>query len=194
MVSISPDLISRNLYFALARCASFFANMTGRGHRWTGLGAAFLAAAAARLGGLSEISEVAAALVAAFSTTMPDWIEIPFYKNGVRSGSLIAHRTLTHWPPLWFAAIAWGVYDGTIIGAAAIGAAVGSLYHIFGDAPNPMGIPWFLPHRRVRFGKKGWWRSGQHEILMTAGFTAFGYGAWWLAGGPAYYGLTELSL
>lgn len=168
--------------------------MTGRGHRWTGLGAAFLAAAAARLGGLSEISEVAAALVAAFSTTMPDWIEIPFYKNGVRSGSLIAHRTLTHWPPLWFAAIAWGVYDGTIIGAAAIGAAVGSLYHILGDAPNPMGIPWLLPHRRIRFGKKGWWRSGQHEILMTLGFTALGYGAWWLAGGPAYYGLTEIAI
>lgn len=170
----------------------FLCNMTGRGHRWTGLGAAFMAAAIARLGGFGEFSELAAAIVAASSTTMPDWIEIPFYKNGVRSGSLIAHRTLTHWPLLWLACIAWGVHDGTIIGALAIGAAVGSLVHILGDAPNPMGIPWLLPHRRLRLGKKGWWRSGQHEILMTLAFIGVGYGAWYLAGGPQYYGLTKL--
>ncbi|WP_080416106.1 metal-dependent hydrolase [Burkholderia ubonensis] len=165
--------------------------MTGRGHRWTGLGAAFMAAAAARLSGMNEVAEIAAALVAASSTTMPDWIEIPFYKNGIRSGSLIAHRTLTHWPPLWLLLIAWGVRDGSIVGALAIGAAIGSIFHILGDAPNPMGIPWLLPHRRIRFGQKGWWRSGQHEILMTLSFTAFGFAAWYLAGGPAAYGLTK---
>ncbi|KVP75548.1 hypothetical protein WJ96_07530 [Burkholderia ubonensis] len=165
--------------------------MTGRGHRWTGLGAAFMAAAVVRLSGMTEFAEIAAALVAASSTTMPDWIEIPFYKNGVRSGSLIAHRTITHWPALWLLLIAWGVHDGSIIGALAIGAAVGSLTHILGDAPNPMGIPWLLPHKRLRFGKKGWWRSGQHEILMTLCFAAFGVAAWYLAGGPAAYGLTN---
>jgi len=153
-----------------------------------------MAAAAAHLGGMSEISELAAALVAGSSTTMPDWIELPFYKNGVRCGSLIAHRTLTHWPPLWFLLIAWGVHDSTIIGALAIGAAVGSLYHIMGDAPNPMGIPWLLPHRRMRFGKKGWWRSGQHEILMTLFFTALGFCAWFLAGGASAFGLTKGSI
>ena len=164
--------------------------MTGRGHRWTGLGAAFMAAAVARLSGMDGFTEIAAALVAASSTTLPDWVEIPFYRNGARAGSLIPHRTITHWPALWVLLIAWGVHDGSIIGALAIGAAVGSLVHILGDAPNPMGIPWLLPHRRIRFGQKGWWRSGQHEILMTLFFAVSGFGGWFLAGGPAAYGLT----
>jgi membrane-bound metal-dependent hydrolase YbcI (DUF457 family) len=150
-----------------------------------------MAAAVAHLGGMSEISELGAALVAAFSTTMPDWIEIPIYRGGARAGSLIPHRTITHWPPLWFLLIAWGIRDSTILGAVGIGAAIGSLYHILGDAPNPMGIPWLLPHRRMRIGKKGWWRSGQHEILMTMFFTGIGIGAWWLVGGATAFSLTK---
>ena len=165
--------------------------MTGRGHRLTGLGAAFMAAAVARLSGMTEISELAAALVAASSTTMPDWIEIPYYRGGTRAGSLIPHRTITHWPALWFLLIAWGVRDASIIGAVVIGAAIGSLVHILGDAPNPMGIPWLLPHKRLRFGKKGWWRSGQHEFLMILFFAAVGFIAWHFAGGTAAVGLTK---
>ncbi len=165
--------------------------MTGQGHRFTGLGAAFFAAAICRFAGLGEFSEIASALVAGSATTMPDWLEIPFYRNGARAGSLIPHRTITHWPYLWLAVIAWGVQDGSLMGGLAIGAAVGSLAHILGDAPNPMGIPWLVPHRRVRLGKKGLWRSGQHEVLMTLGFAALGYGAWWFSGGPAFYGLTN---
>lgn len=149
-----------------------------------------MAAAVTRFAHMGELAELAAALVAAFSTTMPDWIEIPFYRNGVRSGSLITHRTITHWPALWLGLIAWGAHDGTFIGGMAIGASMGALFHILGDAPNPMGIPWWLPHKRVKLGKKGWWRSGQHEFLMTLAFTAMGYGAWWLAGGPKHYGIT----
>lgn len=159
--------------------------MTGRGHRWTGLGAAFLAAALVRMSGLPGFPEMAAAAVAGASTTMPDWIELPFYKGGVRSGSLIPHRTITHWPPMWLGLIIWGLHDQSLIGALIVGAAVGSMYHILGDAPNPMGVPWLLPHRRIRFGKKGWWRSGQHEILMTLFFSGLGFGAWCLAGGLA---------
>lgn len=165
--------------------------MTGSGHRWTGIGAAFAAAAIARVTGTPEL---VAAVVAALSTTMPDWIEIPFYRGGVRAGSLIKHRTLTHWPFLWLALIAWSAHAQGLAGAAGIGAAVGSLAHILGDAPNPMGIPWLLPHKRIRFGKKGWWRSGQHEFLMILTFAAGGYLAWWAAGGPQAYGLAELGI
>lgn len=165
--------------------------MTGQGHRWTGLGAAFMAAAIARASGMIEFSEIAAALVAGASTTMPDWTEIPIFRNGQRIGSIIPHRTITHWPPIWVLLIFWGVHDLSIVGALAIGAGVGSLWHILGDAPNPMGIPWVLPHRRLRIGEKGLWRSGQHEILMTLGFTLLGFGAWFSAGGPAAYGLTN---
>lgn len=168
--------------------------MTGRGHRWTGLGAALMAAAIARASGMSEISEIAAALVAGSATTMPDWIEIPIHQNGVRIGALIPHRTITHWPPLWLLLIYWGIQDQTILGAIAIGSSIGSIWHILGDAPNPMGIPWLLPHKRIRLGQKGWWRSGQHEILMTFASTAIGFTAWYFAGGPAAYGLTNVAL
>jgi membrane-bound metal-dependent hydrolase YbcI (DUF457 family) len=156
------------------------------------LGAAFLAAAVVRLSGMSEFSELATALVAASSTTMPDWIEIPLYRGGTTVGRLIPHRTITHWPPLWLLLISWGIHDASIIGAVVIGAAVGSLVHILGDAPNPMGIPWLLPHKRLRFGKKGWWRSGQHEFLMILSFATVGFLAWCLSGGAAAFGLTNM--
>lgn len=154
--------------------------MTGRGHRLTGVGAAFIAAAVARL---ADLPEVAAAAVALFSTTIPDWIEIPFYRQGQRIGSLIPHRTVTHWPWLWLGLAAWSPHLGTWPGALLLGACVGALTHIAGDAPNPMGIPWVLPHRRLRIGRKGLWRSGQHEVLIVTGFTLVGYGCWRLVGG-----------
>lgn len=159
--------------------------MTGRGHRFTGIGAGFMAAAIARFAGAPEMIELIAAVVALLSTTMPDWIEIPFYRGGQRVGSLITHRTLTHWPPLWLGLIAWGVYDGTVLGAIAIGSAVGSLVHILGDAPNPMGIPWVLPHKRLRIGEKGLWKSGKYEFPLILGFASVGFGMWYAAGGHA---------
>jgi len=154
--------------------------MTGRGHRWTGIGTAFFAAAAARAVGLPE---GVVAVVAGLSTTIPDWSEIPFYRNGQRVGSLITHRTITHWPWLWVALAVWGVHTGGIIGAMAFGAGIGAFAHILGDAPNPMGIPWLLPHRRVRIGRKGLWRSGQHEFLIVLTFAGSGYATWRLIGG-----------
>lgn len=154
--------------------------MTGAGHRWTGIGAAFFAAAVARLLGLPEVP---AAAVAAASTTIPDWIEIPCYRGGFRVGSLIPHRTITHWPAIWIALTCWAWHHGDFLGGIALGAAVGAITHILGDAPNPMGIPWLLPHKRLRIGKKGLWKSGQHEFLIIVGYAAAGYGAWKLSGG-----------
>jgi len=154
--------------------------MTGRGHRWTGVGAAFLAAAIAHVASLPELI---AAAVAATCTTMPDWIEFPIYRNGVRRGSLITHRTITHWPPLWLAVIAWSVHEGGILGAMTLGAAIGSLTHILADAPNPMGIPWLWPTDRLRIGKKGLWRSGEHEPFLALAFATFGFAVWSAVGG-----------
>lgn len=155
--------------------------MTGRGHRWTGVGAALIAAAVARA---LNMPELVAAAVAAGSTTMPDWIELPFYRRDKltgarkRTGSLIPHRTITHWPPLWFGLIYWAAGEGGLIGACALGAAIGSLTHILGDAPNPMGIPWLLPNQRLKLGKKGWWRSGEHEIMMSLTYATLGFVVW----------------
>lgn len=157
--------------------------MTGNGHRWTGVGAAFIAAALARA---VHLPELVAAAVAVASTTMPDWAEIPFYKRDhktgmkTRTGSVIAHRTLTHWPPLWLLLLGWGIHEGSFVGAMATGVAVGALVHILGDAPNPMGIPWLLPNQRLKIGKKGWWRSGEHEPFMALTFAAVGFAVWQL--------------
>lgn len=154
--------------------------MTGQGHRWTGVGAAFIAAALAHV---AQLPELVAAAVASVSTTVPDWAEIPFYRDGKRSGSLIAHRTLTHWPPLWLGMLAMGYHEGGFIGAMLIGISTGAMTHILGDAPNPMGIPWLLPNKRMRIGKKGWWRSGDHEPFMALTFATIGFAIWRLAGG-----------
>lgn len=155
--------------------------MTGAGHRATGIGAAFIAAAIAKMTGLPELS---AAIVAAVSCTLPDWIELPIYRGGLRVGSIIPHRTITHWPALWLGVIAWAVEGpGGLMASVALGASVGALTHILGDAPNPMGIPWLLPHRRIRWGKRGLWRSGQHEGLIVLGYAALGALLWRLSGG-----------
>ena len=149
--------------------------MTGRGHRWTSVGAAFFAAALARL---THSHEIVAAALATVSVTMPDWIEIPYYRNGVRAGSIIQHRTITHWPLLWLILAAYGASQGGLSGAAMIGTATGCLTHILADAPNPMGIPWLLPYQRLRLGKKGWWRSGEHEPFLAIVFGTMGFVVW----------------
>ncbi|MEX3984182.1 metal-dependent hydrolase [Paraburkholderia sp. EG287A] len=154
--------------------------MTGRGHRWTGVGAAFLGAAAAHLAHLPELIGAAAA---AASTTVPDWIEFPVYRNGQRKGALITHRTVTHWPPLWLALAIFGIHEGGFTGALALGVAIGSFTHILADAPNPMGIPWYWPTKRLKIGKKGLWRSGEHEPFLALVFATFGFVVWSLAGG-----------
>jgi membrane-bound metal-dependent hydrolase YbcI (DUF457 family) len=152
--------------------------MTGTGHRLTGIGAAFIAAAFARQMGLDIMGQTVAAGLAAVNTTIPDWIEIPIYIQGKRVSSVIPHRTITHWPPLWIALIYFSAQQGGLIAAAGLGISIGAFTHILGDAPNPMGIPWILPHKRMSLGGKGWWRSGQNELLMVTGYTAIGYGLW----------------
>lgn len=149
--------------------------MTGRGHRWTSVGAAFFAASFAHW---AHLPPVVAGAVAAASVTLPDWAEVPFYKNGQRAGSLIAHRTITHWPMLWLAVVYWGLHEGGLIGAAMIGTAFGSFAHIIGDAPNPMGIPWLLPNRRLRIGTKGLWKSGEFEPFIALIFAVAGFATW----------------
>lgn len=155
--------------------------MTGRGHRWTGVGAAFFAAAFARWLGLPELI---AGAVAAASCTVPDWAEIPYYRKGCRAGSLITHRTLTHWPPLWLALACFGVfYLEPIPAAMVLGTCTGAMIHLLGDAPNPMGIPWLVPYKRLRLGRRGWWRSGEHEPMIALTLGTGGFVLWRLAGG-----------
>lgn len=156
----------------------YWNNMTGKGHRLTGLGAGFFAAALTHTLGYNYTIEMVSALLAAFSTTIPDWIEIPTYKRGVRTGTLIPHRTITHWPPLWLGLIYVAFhYLDPLYAAAVIGICVGALAHILADAPNPMGIPWILPFSRLSIAG-GLWRSGQFENTIVFVFTAAGIATW----------------
>ena len=152
--------------------------MTGKGHRLTSVGTGFFAAAVVHLLGYNALGQLIAGLAAASSVTAPDWLEIPQYKKGVRSGTLIPHRTITHWPVLWIGIIyAAYSYLDPYIAVTIIGISMGSLSHILADAPNPMGVPMLWPHRRVSlFG--GLWRSGEYEKSMAFVFTVAGIGFW----------------
>lgn len=152
--------------------------MTGNGHRLTGLGAGFFSAALVHTLGFNYTAEIVAGIIASLSTTVPDWIEIPTYRKGMRAGTIIPHRTITHWPPLWLGLIYIAFhYLEPLYAAALIGVSVGALAHILADAPNPMGIPWLLPNKRVSI-LGGLWRSGEFEKTMVIVFTIAGASMW----------------
>lgn len=152
--------------------------MTGKGHRLTGVGAGLFAAAFVHVLGYDYTAEILAALAAASSTTLPDWAEITRYKKGVRAGTFIPHRTITHWPVLWLGLMyAAFHYLDPYPAAIVLGICVGALAHIVADAPNPMGVPILWPHKRVSFFG-GLWRSGEFEKSMTFVFTVVGLGFW----------------
>ena len=152
--------------------------MTGTGHRLTGIGAALIAAALVRMMGGEELEQIVAGAIALSTPRIPDWLEISKFRNGVRTGTVIPHRTITHWPFLWILVIWYTNSFGGVIAAAGLGVSIGAFTHLLGDAPNPMGIPWLLPHKRIVFGKKGWWKSGKNEIWMILGYTMVGLWAW----------------
>lgn len=152
--------------------------MTGKGHRLTGLGTGFFAAALVHTLGFNYTAEIVAGITAALSTTVPDWTEIPTYKRGIRTGTVIPHRTITHWPPLWLGLIYIAFnYLEPLPAATLIGVCVGALSHILADAPNPLGIPWILPNKRISI-LGGLWRSGEFEKAMVVVFTIAGAITW----------------
>lgn len=144
--------------------------MTNTGHRLTGIGAAMVAYALTEYlsrkanldsGMLSYVS-AAAALSGA---NAPDWLEVASSNRAGLRQSLIPHRTITHWLPLWLLGLWWGVlHPSDISGAFAVGFTLGGLTHLVMDWPNPMGIPVWVPWRRVS-GQL--WRSGKREILLV---------------------------
>ena len=157
--------------------------MTGAGHRLTGVGAAFIAAGLMHLLDGSEVQQVIAWFVALGTVRIPDSIEFPTYQNGFKKDSLIPHRTITHWPILWVGVWWYCSTLGDYPEAAGLGLAVGALTHIVCDAPNPMGIPWILPHKRVSIGRRGLWRSGKGDYLIAAVYSAAGVWFWTLTSG-----------
>lgn len=131
--------------------------MTRAGHHFTSLGAAAIAFSIAyHYDGQPGL----AAALAIPGATAPDWLELAWYRNGIRH-SLIPHRTWTHWILLWGSLYSWAFL---LLGqqpwaSAALGFAVGGLLHLVMDLPNPSGIRFLHPFRqRVTLN---WWRGDQ---------------------------------
>ena len=153
--------------------------MTGRGH-WLS-GAIFATITAALTKDTSAIP-FWVALGTIFGSTAPDWMEIRLSKDV----TVIPHRTITHWLPLWVGLLfimlsQMGIYPlplpilpslspfPLIEESIILGFACGGLLHLLLDIPNPMGIPLWTPWHRVSLNL---WESGKREGLILLGFVA----------------------
>lgn len=152
--------------------------MTGKGHTWVSL--AFSIATykiALQLGAVPLLVSVATVL----GGTAPDWMEIR-KSNGA---TMIKHRTITHWLPLWlllfffcFGVITkneslYSLYDFKIneyFLSFLLGFSIGGLLHLLVDIPNPMGIPILTPNRRFSLKL---WKSGKFEVPIVTAFFIF---------------------
>lgn len=136
--------------------------MTGSGHR--AFAAAVALTAAPWLTEAHGLPAAAAAITAAtVGATAPDWLEI---RTGGRT--LIPHRTLTHYLPVWVALLiagAWWADHQAVPGALLLGFALGGLAHWLGDLGTPMGVPVWRPFHRTSLHL---WRTGTSQWIPVA--------------------------
>lgn len=154
--------------------------MTGAGHTHTGIGMSIGIFYASYVYGCDQniFIALASAFICISGATAPDWLEIR--KKG--GGTVIKHRTITHWVLLWVGALYLGYYmletqmfgnlyfeDKQIavqaISNGLIAFTIGGLSHLLTDFPNKMGIPIFLPNQRFCLG---WWKSGNSEPFLIS--------------------------
>lgn len=152
--------------------------MTGKGHTWVSLA---FSIATYKIGldlGVTPLLVSAATIVGG---TAPDWMEIR-KKSG---GTVIKHRTITHWLPLWLMLFFFSyglivkdetlmqIYDFNVnvhIQSFLLGFSIGGLLHLLVDLPNPMGIPILTPTRRFSLKL---WKSGKFEVPIVTAFFVF---------------------
>ena len=146
--------------------------MTGKGHWGTGVALTFATYTFTEsLGAIAWL----ATICSVFGSTAPDWLEI-------RSGgnTLIPHRTITHWIPLWLILFFWSVFSidpnyfeflsyfsfldnyalNETVRDCLLGFSIGGLLHLLFDLPNPMGVPFLTPFHRISLNL---WKSGSME-------------------------------
>ena len=150
--------------------------MTGQGHNWSGV--ALIPTVYYQTYTLlsNHIASFIACIVLLSGATAPDWLEIR-KKTG---GTVITHRTITHWLPLWIGLLlfsnymmvnsnldimGYSIHLNAYISSAIFGFAVGGLLHLAVDFPNPMGIPIFTPYHRLSLNL---WKSGKNEALLIS--------------------------
>jgi membrane-bound metal-dependent hydrolase YbcI (DUF457 family) len=106
----------------------------------------------------------------------PDWIELAQFSSFLdRRVSIIPHRTITHWPWLWLAAllIATGLtqvyddYPGREVAWGCVGFILSGMLHLLLDSLTPTGIPLgFNP-----FGKRtafAYMRNGSYSEFLVS--------------------------
>jgi membrane-bound metal-dependent hydrolase YbcI (DUF457 family) len=141
--------------------------MTGHGHRITGCILATITAPMALDMGMTGYLMAIFTIIGA---SAPDFLEI----RAANGNTVIKHRTITHYVPLWIALLAYGCLPfipltpplptpNAIVSEIIIGFSLGGLLHLLWDLPNPMGIPVFTPYRRLSLNL---WRSGKAEWLI----------------------------
>jgi membrane-bound metal-dependent hydrolase YbcI (DUF457 family) len=148
---------------------------SGAAHRSTGWAAGTIAAAIVEQSGAAGSHHVwsALAFLMAFSGgTAPDWMEVSWWARGQGRHSWITHRTWTHWGVPWLLTL-WLSYELLPVYpwlSLVFGFAAGGVTHLLADAPNPLGVPWLFPTRRISLNL---WRSGRCDLLVV--------GSAWLA-------------
>lgn len=154
--------------------------MRGTGHNVTGFAAGLIAAP---MVASDPIEYALTGLAAWLGGTAPDWLEMPYSKNGGRL-SLIPHRRITHWVIPWAllffgSASSLGEHPAAL---ALFGFAIGGLTHLAMDIPNPAGIPLIHPWKRTSLQL---WKSGQYEGLLMALFLVAAWGSYKIFPMPA---------
>ncbi|MBN6740612.1 metal-dependent hydrolase [Acidithiobacillus sp. MC6.1] len=171
------------------------------GHQLTGLAAGLLTAAACwHLWGSAALVAIPTGIIGG---TAPDWLEVAHaeYSQARQQWvrvSVIPHRTVTHWWPLWVLALAAATTlsfpttttyhlfslrldPDQFLMPTCMGFVAGGLMHLLMDLPNPTGIPIVTPFSRSRKSLH-LWRSGNHwepvAGLAMAGLAGF---VLWLA-------------
>ncbi len=129
-----------------------------RTHRLLGTAVAFASASITmQFGG----SAVLAFLCTFPGSTAPDWLEIPYGGRGEDRRSIIPHRTLTHYAPLWLGVLGGALWllaqqpvaAVNLTASAAAGFSLGALSHLFLDLLTPLGIPLFSLRQRYHLDR-----------------------------------------
>lgn len=144
--------------------------MTGRGHQRFGIyGALFFFPIAMDFG----LNAAFISLGIMLGAKAPDYLEIR-----TKNGTMIKHRTITHYLPLWISLLlctAGSLSIGPLdfltsktnaepwVWELLLGYSIGGLIHLLLDIPNPMGIPVFTINKRISLNL---WRSGEAEWLL----------------------------
>lgn len=137
------------------------------GHQMTGITAGCITGWLLFKFGYPEWSIAASGIAGYFGGTAPDWLEIA-HAERQSSGSwqrksVIPHRTITHWFPVWTVLVILNYYvfkyNYIVYGDIFAGFVAGGWMHLLMDIPNPSGIPLATPFAKSRVSLK-WWKSG----------------------------------